>query len=340
MSLESLESYNSDLSSSPEATYTVNNIRELAAGVCFAVTGTVLPDCSRFEVNLILNNSDVALHVNPRFSPNYISYNSLNVNRGWENEENCSLIEFNLKRGKQFILHILVTNEAFLICVNGRHCHEFWHRRPYWKICSLEVKGDVRKVAVEQCYIENYPLQPVKFVPRRTPEVQSRIKEKRLSTDNKQKLQAEQMPYTGLLELPFTNGQKLHIIGRLNTEPNRFHVNLQTSAYVWPHPNILFHLNPRFEGERVIVCNSWRNGWAHEERSEIPRDIQPGTPFYLRIDCTVVGYKVILNGKRILEFVFRDNPRLVNAVHVQGDITLYDIAIEKALTARIGYGES
>lgn len=38
----------------------------------------------------------------------------------------------------------------------------------------------------------------------------------------------------------------------------RFHVNLQQGCQTYPHPNIAFHFNPRFEGgERVIVMNSW-----------------------------------------------------------------------------------
>uniref|UniRef100_A0AAG5D848 Galectin n=1 Tax=Anopheles atroparvus TaxID=41427 RepID=A0AAG5D848_ANOAO len=139
-----------DKSSSTEVVHTVENITEVSPGLCFAVSGTILLTCERFSVNLLLKNGDVALHFNPRLPQNYIVRNC-RVKGCWGREEVASPLTFNLHRGQRFNVQVLVTEREFLICVNGRHFNAFKHRLPYKKITTLEVKGDVRDVAVDQC---------------------------------------------------------------------------------------------------------------------------------------------------------------------------------------------
>lgn len=47
-------------------------------------------------------------------------------------------------------------------------------------------------------------------------------------------------------------------------------MNLQQGCQLWPHPNVHFHLNPRFaaeDSEHVVVVNSWMRGsWGSEQR--------------------------------------------------------------------------
>ncbi|XP_058059650.1 32 kDa beta-galactoside-binding lectin-like [Anopheles bellator] len=319
-----------DKSSATDVIYREDSITEVSPGLCFVVAGTVLLTCERFSVNLMLKNDDIALHVNPRLPQNYIVRNC-RVKRCWGREEVASPLAFNLHRGHRFNVQILVTDDEFLICVNGRHCNTFKHRLPYRKICALEVRGDVRDVAVEQCYMECYPQLELELIQQRSPEEQCAIADERLACHEKS---CKPMPYTGVLREPFTDGKKLHIYGRVKLLPHSFYVNLQTSGYVWPHPNILFHLNPRFGsvGGRHVICrNSWRNGkWEREERSENMSDFMPGKPFHLQIDCTDGSYQVSLNGNLKAEFLHRDNPRLAEAVYIQGDIKVYDVVVEKA----------
>ncbi|XP_058120750.1 galectin-6-like [Anopheles ziemanni] len=323
-----------DKSSSTEVVYTVENITEVSPGLCFAVTGTILLTCERFSVNLLLKNGDIALHFNPRLPQNYIVRNC-RVKGCWGKEEVASPLSFNLHRGQRFNVQVLVTEREFLICVNGRHFNAFKHRLPYKKITTLEVKGDVRDVAVDQCYMEYYPQLELELIRQRTPEAQQ-IDHDALSLVPRSLPEADgkPMPYTGVLQEPFTEGKKLHLYGRVKLLPHSFYVNLQSSAYVWPHPNIQFHLNPRFGsvGGRHVICrNSWMNGkWEREERSENMTDFMPGKPFHLQIACTDTSYQVSLNGKLIAEFVFRDNPRTVEAVYIQGDIKVFDVVVETA----------
>lgn len=315
-----------DKSSSTEVVHTVENITEVSPGLCFVVTGTIQLTCERFSINLLLKNGDVAFHFNPRLPQNYIVRNC-RVKGSWGREEVASPLSFNLHRGQRFAVQVLVTDKEFLICVNGRHFNAFQHRLPYRKICTLEVKGDVRDVSVDQCYMECYPQLELELVRQQSPETGVPL---RSLTES----DGKPMPYTGVLQEPFTNGRKLHLYGRVKLLPHSFYVNLQSSAYVWPHPNILFHLNPRFGsvGGRHVICrNSWQNGkWEREERSENVTDFAPGKAFHLQIACTDVSYQVSLNDKLIAEFIFRDNPRLVEAVYIQGDIKVFDVVVETA----------
>uniref|UniRef100_A0A182NUN9 Galectin n=1 Tax=Anopheles dirus TaxID=7168 RepID=A0A182NUN9_9DIPT len=318
-----------DKSSSTEVVHTVENITEVSPGLCFVVTGTIQLTCERFSINLLLKNGDVALHFNPRLPQNYIVRNC-RVKGCWGREEVASPLSFNLHRGQRFAVQVLVTDKEFLICVNGRHFNAFRHRLPYRKICTLEVKGDVRDVAVDQCYMECYPQLELELVRQQSPDAMAAAGPVRILPE----ADGKPMPYTGVLKEPFTNGRKLHLYGRVKLLPHSFYVNLQSSAYVWPHPNILFHLNPRFGsvGGRHVICrNSWQNGkWEREERSENVTDFAPGKPFHLQIACTDVSYQVSLNDKLIAEFIFRENPRLVEAVYIQGDIKVFDVVVETA----------
>lgn len=314
-----------DKSTSTEVVYLVENITEVSQGLSFVVSGNILLTCERFSINLMLKNSDLALHFNPRLPQNYIVRNC-RVKGVWGKEEVASPLSFNLHRGKKFKVQILVTDKDFLMCVNDRHFNSFKHRLPYKKICALEVKGDVKDVNVEQLYTEQYPdiqLDAIKQISREQ-FVLAPI------SDSNYKL----MPYTGRLEQPFTNGKNLHIRGRIKLLPHSFFVNLQTKHFVWPHPNILFHLNPRFGnvgGKHVICRNSWTNGkWDREERSENLTDFMPGKMFHLKIACTDISYQVYLNEKLIAEFIFRDNPSLVETIYIQGDIKVFDVVLESA----------
>lgn len=88
------------------------------------------------------------MHVNPRLPQNYIVRNS-KINGRWGKEETTASLPFKLKRGERFAIQILVTDDQYLISVNGLHFTNFEHRIPYQRVTCVQVKGDVTDAMVE-----------------------------------------------------------------------------------------------------------------------------------------------------------------------------------------------
>ena len=41
-------------------------------------------------------------------------------------------------------------------------------------------------------------------------------------------------------------GSQIEFYGKVKLLPHSFYINLQDGTQLWPHPNVLLHLNPRF----------------------------------------------------------------------------------------------
>lgn len=109
----------------------------------------------RFTINLTLGHThnDIALHVNPRLPQNFIVRNS-KINGRWGHEENTSSLPFTLKRGQRFSIQILVTDDKYLISVNGLHYATYAHRIPYQRVTCVQIVGDISDVGFEQLPIK------------------------------------------------------------------------------------------------------------------------------------------------------------------------------------------
>lgn len=109
----------------------------------------------RFAVNLTLGHThnDIALHINPRLPQNYIVRNT-KINGRWGKEETTASLPFKLERGERFVIQILVTDEQYLISVNGLHFTNYSHRIPYHKVTCVQIKGDVRDAKIEHLPIK------------------------------------------------------------------------------------------------------------------------------------------------------------------------------------------
>lgn len=289
---------------------------ELQVGNCFIVSGKVLRSCERFSINLMCGNNkqDIALHFNPRLPQNYIVRNS-RVSNSWQKEEVSSEFPFDLFRGHKFTIDILVAETEYLIGVNGNHFGRFTHRVPFKKVNSIEVKGDVKDIEIDQVQLNNYP----QVTPSNIPKITGNPPD----TDNNEYLQ---VPYYGRLSEAFTRGKTLHIKGRVKMLPHSFTINLQENTNIWPHPLIPLHFNPRFgnQGGRHVICrNSWVNGrWGKEERTDTQTYFMPGKMFLLSISCQDEGYQIYLNGQFFAEYFFKCDPQLATMVCVHGDIKL------------------
>lgn len=316
-----------------EITFSSNCMQELVPGMCFEIKGSVPRTCERFSVNLVLNNThrDIALHLNPRMPQNCVVRNSKHKKR-WGKEEIASSVPFDLHRGKDFIIHVLVTDEGYLIAINGKHFASFGHRFPYQKVKGIEIR-DVTDVEVEQIKVLEYPIPTNLFKPSSLT-FQMMTKEEvdsivRSVMDNVETpTEFLPMPYYGRFEERFTSGKELHIVSRVKVLPHSFLLNFQDSSRIWPHPMIPLHLNSRFgqiNKKNVIIRNSWLNGkWDEEERcfTQDPNCFVPGSWFHLYIACHDEEYQIYLNNVLIAEYQFRINPNIVNTILIQGDLRL------------------
>lgn len=207
--------------------------------------------------------------------------------------------------------------------VNGKHFGAYAHRVPFRKINAIEVKGDVKEVAIDQLYRDVYPQVPVENVPSEEPSGDSRGDSKFIT-----------VPYIGKIPGGFTKNKTIHIYGKVKMLPHSITINLQEKPFFWPHPVIPLHINPRFsnQGGQHIVCrNSWMNGkWTKEERTDLmAKDLSPGKFFKMTIECGFENYAIYVNERFFAEYSFRCDPVIVDTVNIFGDICLKKIWIEE-----------
>lgn len=203
--------------------------------------------------------------------------------------------------------------------VNGKHFGSYTHRVPYRKINGIEVKGDVKEVAIDQLYRDTYPQVPIEKVPSKEPS----------DKDNFMTI-----PYLGNIPGGFTRNKIIHILGKVKLLPHSITINLQEKPFFWPHPVIPLHLNPRFSnqgGHHIICRNSWANGrWMKEERTDlIAKDLSPGKFFKITIECSFEGYLIHINERFFAEYPFRCEAGIVDTVNIFGDICLKKIWLEE-----------
>lgn len=202
------------------------------------------------------------------------------------------------------------------MAVNNRHFGSYAHRIPIKKINAIEVKGDVKEVAIDQLFRDRYPEVPIPNIFTAEPE-------------NSLKLE---VPYVVSIPGNFKRHKSIHILARIKMLPHSITINLQEKPYDWPHPIIPLHINPRFHGGHHVVCrNTWSNGrWQKEERTDVSaKDLSPGKVFKMVIECSFECYRILLNDHIFGEFYFRCDPDIVETLKIFGDIVLMKVWIEE-----------
>lgn len=106
----------------------------------------------------MLENNDVALHINPRFDQQCVVRNS-QVLGSWVREERQSTLPFLFRRGEYFAIQVLVTQSCYLISFNGHHMEPFVHRMSYAKVRYLEVAGHAEDIRIHRSEVHSYPKQ-------------------------------------------------------------------------------------------------------------------------------------------------------------------------------------
>lgn len=145
------------------------------------------------------------------------------------------------------------------------------------------------------------------------------------------------LPYYGTIPLNSLKlGHCLKVEGRVRLLPQSFYINMQSGHNCWPHPIVALHLNPRFTkqtsgaiGRATVIRNSWIDGnWGQEERSDLETKFLPGKPFSLSIVHCTNSFKIYINHQILTEYTFRVSPSTIDTIYIQGDIKLFDVALE------------
>ncbi|KAM9318535.1 galectin-4-like isoform 2-T2 [Pholidichthys leucotaenia] len=116
----------------------------LEDGSRITINGRPLEDKDRFAVNLLCGkgeNSNIALHINPRFDGwDKVVFNT-RESGDWQSEDKVRPTPF--ERGKSFVLVIKVTSDCYQIKVDKKDVHTYKHRLPLKDVCAVQISGDV-----------------------------------------------------------------------------------------------------------------------------------------------------------------------------------------------------
>ncbi|XP_051632461.1 LOW QUALITY PROTEIN: galectin-4-like [Manacus candei] len=288
----------------------------LHPGMAIYVQGVVAHHAKSFCVNLTSGpeeGSDVALHVNPRFSGGVLVLNSRR-GKHWGDEQRQDPQP--LHPGGPFELVINVTPHGYRLLVNGSHYAEFPHRLPPESVGAVTVSGDLELHSASvlggggpcapQCVpdmpqaIPSYPNfnlpvmgQPPTFHPS--------------------------VPFVATIPGGLVPKKTIVVKGFIPPDSNRFHINLRAG----PGGDILLHLNPR-PADGVLVRNSHLGGsWGQEERDVPHNPFQRGRYFDLSIRCGNHRFKVFVEGQPLFDYNHRvpAGPH-VDTLEIDGDVVL------------------
>ncbi|XP_063107261.1 galectin-9B-like isoform X3 [Cavia porcellus] len=113
-----------------------------------SVSGTVLPNATRFYINLC-TDSNIAFHLNPRFDENTVVRNS-QIQGHWGTEERRLPITMPFTPGKSFKVEIICEAHCYRVAVNGQHLLEYIYRlKDLSAVKGLEINGDIKLMDVQ-----------------------------------------------------------------------------------------------------------------------------------------------------------------------------------------------
>jgi hypothetical protein len=271
----------------------------LSQGKTITIGGVVSPHADRLEYNLLTNQGNVALHINPRFHDNVNVRNSL-VNGGWGSEERHGPLI--LQRGAPFELTILVQQDKYIVHINGHPAFHYQHRLPFQEVSRLELKGQ------QQIHRITYSgsLQP----------------------------QGNEVHNPGLpFSMPILGGAQPGRLFQLRLVPGqgRFQINLQNGMSPQGSNDIHFHVSVRWDdpnsgGQPVVIrTNCQGGGWGSEDR------FAPNFPFHQGQEAEVLilldqqEWKMAVNGQHFVSMAHRMPFQTATHINVNGNVQLRSI---------------
>lgn len=107
-----------------------------------------------------------------------------------------------------------------------------------------------------------------------------------------------------------------------------FFVNLQNTMHMWPHPDIMLHVNPCFHASvgYGVIMNSWSKGkWGTEHK--YPLLFTPGRPFSMKILCKRDEYLVTVDGVNLGAYRYLSSTHTVNTIYIEGDVFIKEVTV-------------
>ncbi|CAG9540907.1 unnamed protein product, partial [Cercopithifilaria johnstoni] len=112
----------------------------LLPGKSLCITGMPEKRSKRFNINLLKQNGDIALHFNPRFDEKVVVRNTLTAGV-WGKEEREG--KFPFQKDKMFDLKLNNESYGIQVFVNGVQFVTFAHRSEPNDIVGVQIQGDV-----------------------------------------------------------------------------------------------------------------------------------------------------------------------------------------------------
>jgi hypothetical protein len=120
---------------------------DFGTGKRLFLSGTPEKKGERFDINLVCDNGDIALHLNPRMHEKAVVRNS-KKNGEWENEEREIDGSFPFKADISFDLVIVNESYSFQIFLNDAKLCSFAHRMDPNTIRGVQVNGDLELMSL------------------------------------------------------------------------------------------------------------------------------------------------------------------------------------------------
>ncbi|XP_035239859.1 uncharacterized protein LOC118208956 [Anguilla anguilla] len=271
----------------------------LKPGMSLYFEGMVHSEINRFHINLEAG-SDVAMHFKVNFQQaEMVVFNNLEKG-SWDKEERVTEMPF--RKGENFQLLFNVTSDGYQVIVNSCAFHVYKHRIPVDRVSSLSIGGNVS----------------VKTI--------SIIKAQRIIQEYPGPGDVKSTPLSKAIDGGLKPGTSLYFQGKVHSEINRFHINLEAGS------DIAMHFKVNFKYTELLAFNTLLNrGWQIEEKlGQMP--FRKGQDFDLLISATLKGYQVIVNGCMIHMYKHRIPLDRVTSLTVGGDVSVKSIAIIKGST--------
>jgi len=294
----------------------------LRSGMSLYFQGRVESHTNRFFVNLQCGeseDSDIALHFNPRFDGwDKVVFNS-RQHGDWDDEEHTRDMPFVL--GEGFELVIMVTHEGYQFKVNGHEFYSIGHRIAPERVSFIRIDGDVAITTINIIGGGGPPMGGnLGSYPDHGgyPAGQGGYPGSHLPGMGGQPEYNPPIPFSTMIPGGMSAKRTIIIRGMVLPGGDSVTFNLSTSR----SRDIAFHMNPRVR-EGVVVRNSQiEQNWGAEERELSYNPFAEGQYFDMSIRCGNQRYKVFINGQPLLEFYHRIPFDQVDMLEIAGDVQI------------------